>query len=91
MISSEREHESVTVVEIPPQFEPFISAALLRVQVLFPALTVRQNGTDITIGGGDPVEEGNVRKVLLHAIYREKIYAETLSMRRDLISAVTAR
>jgi hypothetical protein len=32
-----------------------------------------------------------VRKAILHTIYREKIYAETLSMRRALVETVTAR
>lgn len=88
---TKRHNETVTVVEVPSQFEPYLAAALLRVQVLFPALTFRQNGPDITIGGIGPAEDSNVRKALLHAVYREKIYAETLSMRQDLVSAVTAR
>lgn len=88
---TKREHEYVTVVEVPSQFEPYLAAALLRVQVLFPALTFRRNGTDIAIGVTGSAEKINVRKALLHAVYREKVYAETLSMRQDLVSAVTTR
>lgn len=86
-----REDESVTVVEVPSQFEPYLAAALLRVQVLFSNMTFRQNSRDITIEGAGLTEECNVRKALLHAVYREKIYAETLSMRQDLVSAATTR
>ncbi|WP_133304820.1 hypothetical protein [Mesorhizobium sp. DCY119] len=91
MNSSEKRHESVPAVEIPQQFESYVAAALLRVQVLFPALKFQQCDNGVTIHGIAVAEEGNVRKALLYAVYREKIYAETLSMRQDLVSTVTAR
>ncbi|PWJ82257.1 hypothetical protein C7441_10925 [Pseudaminobacter salicylatoxidans] len=53
------------------------------------ACPARRNGTNITIGGADP--KAMSPKALFHAIYREKIYMETLSMWQDLISVVTAR
>lgn len=33
----------------------------------------------------------DVRKSVLHAVYREKIYVETLPLRQALIEAVTAK
>ncbi|WP_133304799.1 hypothetical protein [Mesorhizobium sp. DCY119] len=49
MNSSEKQHESVTAVEIPQQFESYVAAALLRVQVLFPARKFQQCDNGVTI------------------------------------------
>ncbi|MEO9340437.1 hypothetical protein ABFT80_23790 [Mesorhizobium sp. SB112] len=84
------DEHAVAVVEIPPQFETYTAAALLRVQCLFPALRFAQNQNGVKVYGSTIADEESFRRTLLHAVYREKIYAETLSMRRDLISAVTA-
>lgn len=77
------------VVPIAPQFSAYADAAMLRIQMLYP-------GCQLAIADGAIVarlsadhSEDHLRKAILHAVYREKIYTETLSMRRALVSAVT--
>jgi hypothetical protein len=91
MNSLERHRESSIVVEIPLQFRPYVSAALLNAQVRYPSLRFIDDGDVVTVGGALDAKGDEVRRSVLHAIYREKIYADTLPMRLALVAAVTAR
>lgn len=76
-------------VEVSKCFEPFLPAAMLRLQAMFPEADIGINGTEISVVGSSwPSHE--VRKAVLHIIYREKIYAETLPARTAFIQAVTS-
>jgi len=79
------------VVEIPPQFEEYVDSALLRLQVAHPVCRLSRSGKTITVQSSKGLSEVELRKAILHTIYREKIYAETLGMRQALVEAVTAR
>ncbi|WP_095081609.1 hypothetical protein [Mesorhizobium sophorae] len=83
--------ESEFVVEIPPQFEKYADAAMLRVQALYPNCRLAWKGGTISIGSSGGIAEDQLRKDILHAVYREKIYAETLFTREALVAAVTSR
>ncbi|AMS45199.1 hypothetical protein AA2016_6303 (plasmid) [Aminobacter aminovorans] len=80
--------EYEVVVEIPPQFTEYIDAALLRLQGLFPRCRFARvtNSVAVQLPGG--LSEDQMRGTVAHAVYREKIYAETLAMRHSLVSAV---
>ncbi|MEI9425694.1 hypothetical protein O7A70_31705 [Mesorhizobium sp. Cs1299R1N1] len=79
------------VVEIPPQFEKYVDTAMLRLQVLYPACRLTREGNAISIGPSDSVAEDQLRRDVLHTIFREKVYAETLVMRQALVTAVMRR
>jgi hypothetical protein len=91
MTSKEQLCESVVAVEVPPQFGTYVAAALLRVQAQYPSCRFAEDGEVVTIRSPVGTTEDELRKSILHAVYREKVYAETLSMRQALIAAVTAR
>ncbi|KUM27556.1 hypothetical protein AU467_16800 [Mesorhizobium loti] len=64
---------------------------MLRLQALYPACRFARREGGISIRGSSDLTEERFRKDVLHAIYREKIYAETLTMRQALVAAVTSR
>ncbi|MBZ9775977.1 hypothetical protein [Mesorhizobium sp. CO1-1-8] len=86
----ERNQERVTI-EIPQNFRSFVNGALLRVQAQYPSLrfSVSPEGIEVASLPLDHLED--VRKSILHTVYREKIYVETLPLRQALITAVTAK
>jgi hypothetical protein len=79
------------VVDIPPRFYEYLDAALLRIQALHPDSQFSRSGCAISVRARDGHSEAQIRKTILHAVYREKIYAETLAMRQALVAAVTTR
>ncbi|TPL51528.1 hypothetical protein [Mesorhizobium sp. B2-4-6] len=83
--------EAEFVVDIPPQFEKHADAAMLRLQALYPNCRLVWKGDTISIGSSGGIAEDQLRKDILHAVYREKIYAETLVTREALVAAVTSR
>lgn len=83
--------EPECVVEIPPQFQKYADAAMLRLQALYPNCRLAWRSGAISIGSSAGIAEDQLRKDILYAVYREKIYAETLSTREALVAAVTRR
>lgn len=83
--------EIVVEVDIPPQFETYVVTTLLRIRAQYPSYIFAEDSGVVTIRGPVGIDEDVFRKSILHAIYREKIYAETLSMRQALVSAVTGK
>ncbi|RUW77267.1 MULTISPECIES: hypothetical protein [unclassified Mesorhizobium] len=78
-------------IDIPQSFRSFVEGALLRVQTQYPALRFRATAAGIEIASVTLDDLDDLRKNVLHTVYREKIYAETLPLRRALIDAVTAK
>jgi hypothetical protein len=82
--------ERVTV-EIPQNFRSFVDGALLRLQAQYPSLRFLATATGIEVASFPAGEFDDLRKNILHAVYRERIYVETLPLRKALIGAVTAK
>lgn len=82
--------EQVTI-EIPQSFRSFVDGALVRVQAQFPSLRFVASTAGIEVACISPGDLDDVRKSVLHAVYREKIYIGTLPLRQALIEAVTAK
>ncbi|RUX48821.1 hypothetical protein EOA33_14430 [Mesorhizobium sp. M4A.F.Ca.ET.050.02.1.1] len=78
------------VVDVSPQFEEHANSAILRLQSLYPTCRFTWRDGGISISGSSDLSEERLRKDVLHAVYREKIYAETLTMRQALVAAVTS-
>lgn len=91
MNSSGKEPVIAFAMDFPSQFLPFIPPATLRIQTFFPDCSIVYDRCRIEISGPVSISENEIRKTVLHAVYREKIYSETLPMRQALVAAVTAR
>jgi hypothetical protein len=79
------------VVDIPPQFADYLDVALVRLQAILPDCQLAKVDRAISAHGPESLSREQVRKTILHTVYREKIYAETLPMRHALVEAVTTR
>ena len=71
-------------------FRPMVELALARLGYLNPLLSITYDGHSILVSSASAFDERQVRKDVLYALYRQKIYAETLSMRKALVNAVSA-
>jgi len=78
-------------IEVPEIYANYVDAALLRLGSLYPEFVFHRCDNDILIEGVCGQLLTNVRRDVLHTVYREKIYTETLSMRRALVETVTRR
>lgn len=78
-------------VEVDACFHPFADAALLRLRSQHPELQFHLDHSSIVVVPADADSENRLRKAVFDAVYREKIWAETLTMRQALILGVMAR
>lgn len=78
----------VRLLTLSPELLTYTPTALLRVQSRHPSLELLLVGNDVLVRACSDKNLGSLRKELSYAIYREKIYTETLSMRRGLIELV---
>lgn len=79
------------LVDFSPQLLEHAGTALARLGYLFPDLTFRKTSDGVEVVGELGHRAETIAKEVRYAFYREKIYAETLPMRRQLIDAVTRR
>lgn len=81
------------IVPIPKDFWPYVDPALVRLRYLYPkaVFAVENAGECIRAEITDSVDEDTLRREIHYALYREKIYTETLPLRRSLMKAVTQR
>jgi len=77
-------------VDIDPALMGYASAALVRLGYLYPD-AVFQAGEAAVIVTGCITDISVMRREVLHATYRERIYAETLPLRRSLLDGLLAR
>jgi hypothetical protein len=80
-----------TVIPVSPIFRPYVDAAVLRFTYLFPDIGIEVGEDSITATHSPKQDRVSVRRELTHSLYREKIYHETLSMRRDMVATLTRR
>lgn len=83
--------EAQIQVVIPALLQPYSELAIARLGYLYPAARFALCDDYIEVTGEFDVTEETIAKEINYALYRERIFAETLSMRQDLISAVTRR
>ncbi len=77
-----------TSIAIDEHLRPWLSDATLRFRYLYPQIELHVDGDTVNFrgqGAGDPSITGE----FLFCIYRQKIFAETLSLRKMLIEGVT--
>jgi hypothetical protein len=79
------------IVPVEGPFRPHIATAVTRLRYLFPALRFEASVDWIIVTGKVGVDANALAREIQYALYREKIYSETLPMRHALIEAVTRR
>lgn len=72
---------------VPNQLHSYMPTTLVRLSYLYPDLTFSVENNDIIVGNCPVDREKFIKRDVLYTLYREKIYVETLSMRRSLFEA----
>lgn len=70
-------------ISVPEGFAQYMDAAIIRLQYLFPKIVFQIEGQSITVENC-PHDVAELRKEISYALYREKIYAENIEIRREL-------
>jgi hypothetical protein len=78
------------IITVDEPFRPFVDAALARLTYLYPHAAFGRHEDEIVVTATARLVDVIARDVSF-ILYREKIYAETLPLRRALVEAVTAR
>ena len=76
-------------VYIPAIFKDFIGCAIVRFQYLYPEVNIQQNGLEISYEENKSHSNDDLKQEILHLIYKEKIYAETLEIRNSLYRRIS--
>lgn len=79
------------IVSVEDTFKPYADAALTRLRYLYPGVTFTLARSGIEAEGDPAALTEALCRDIHYALYREKIYAQTLPMRRALIETVTRR
>ena len=77
----------ITVSEV---LRPFAQLAVTRLGYLYPKMIFSNQEHTILVSGDIEIEIIQIRRDVLYALYREKIYAESLSMRIALLNVVSS-
>lgn len=71
-------------IDLSAEVLPYAAAAIARLRYLRPSWTFVERDGVIEVGADASSQD--VGREVFHAIYREKIYTETLALRRDLLA-----
>ena len=74
-------------ITIPESFKSFIDASIVRASYLFPELKIciSEEPSSVDISGlKESTDVENIKKEFFNILYRERIYAETLPIRRTI-------
>lgn len=85
---SERHRHSVTV---GPEFRVYINDAMSRFSYLHPSVEIELGAEAVTLVFDANVDLVDLVRDFQFALYRQKIFAETLPLRKTLIEGVMGR
>ncbi|WP_334543846.1 hypothetical protein [Rhizobium leguminosarum] len=77
--------------EIAPELMPYVADATVRFRYLNPGIDVTISGATAVIAGNQAVNIRDLEQQFMFCLYRQKIYSETLPLRRTLLAGVTGR
>lgn len=81
--------QSTHRVEVPEDLRPFAATALSRLGYLHPNWRLCIEASTIAVEAPADESEEVVLREIRYALYREKILAETMDIRRDLLLMVS--
>ena len=71
-------------IDIPEGFCKYLDAAVVRLTYLFPDFDFSATNGVIVVKASSDEQLREVKREIMHQLYRERIYSETLSVRRWL-------
>lgn len=71
-------------LSIPKSFKPYLENALVRFQQIFPENNIKLNGLSVDIDFENDNDKDQIKKEFMSILYREKIYNETLEIRKQI-------
>ena len=78
-------------IEIPKNFEKYVDSAIVRASYLFPDVQICKSGELVsvqsTVASTQKIDWSKLRQDFLHILYRERIYTETLEIRKTIYGA----
>lgn len=77
--------------EIAPELMPYVADAVVRFHYLYPGVNVTTNGSTVVATENETVNATEIEQQFMFCLYRQKIYAETLPLRRTLLAGVVGR
>lgn len=77
-----------TKIKIQLTFFPFLDYAITRYGYLFPDHEINSDGTDVIISCEKKISAEEAKENFLHLLYKEKIYADTLDIRKSIFKAI---
>lgn len=78
-------------VEVPSEFQAHVAAAVMRLGYLHPSWTINASRPDaIAVSVVRAEEEGEARREVTYALYRERIRAEGAPLRELLLKTMVA-
>lgn len=81
------EDEATISIDVPEAFRPYAEAVVLRLGYIFPENPAILTGSRVQIRAPSD-REPQFRREVTHLLYREKVYSETLPVRRALFQAL---
>ena len=75
-------------IEIRPTYESFLDSAIHRYEYLFPNHEINFENMAVCISSNEPFSKEEARQNFHHLLYREKIYADTLDIRKSIFKAI---
>ena len=76
---------SILDIPIDPEFQEFLPPTLLRLGYLYPELDFAATERGVVIRGDlSGIDREWIKREVRYQVYREKIFQQTLSMRRSL-------
>ena len=83
------QHSPKHRLKVPRDLRPFVATALHRLSYLHPCWELRAESHTVIAAVDGVKSEDAVLREIRYALYREKILAETMDMRRDLLRMVS--
>jgi len=77
--------------EIAPELMPYVADATVRFRYLNPGIDVKISGTTAVVVWNEVRNVKELEQQFMFCLYRQKIYGETLPLRRTLLAGVTGR
>lgn len=77
--------------EIATELMPYLADAVVRFRYLYPGVNVTIDGAAVVASGDGLVSASEIEQQFMFCLYRQKIYVETLPLRRTLIAGVVGR
>ena len=76
--------ETLVEISVSQEFHEFIPAATLRLKYLFPEVDIEATVNGVRLSGTAKMDASQIEAEITYQVYREKVFQQTLPMRRDL-------